>query len=290
MHKTNCILTIKTYTIMNREILVCIDFSNASIVALRLAVDIANRTNSNIKMIWVETIEKDRDEAENILKDFCTSFGKALKQSTISYEITKGKRVHNVLVKFINQTKPYLVVLGTNGNSGYDERFAGANTFKTINDSSVPVLSVRENFDFSKPLENIILPIDSTEETRQKVPWTVDFARMFPGATIRILGLLSHKNNKPLTDLVYKYVENVGEFLKKRGLKFTAELREADNVTLTTLDYAKEVNADMVVIMTEQEKTLSNLFFLGPYAQQMINLSPYPVLTISPRLTGAYSM
>lgn len=72
------------------------------------------------------------------------------------------------MVKFINQEKPYLVVIGANGNSGYDERFAGANTFKTINDSNVPVLSIRENFDFNKPLDNIILPIDSTEETRQK--------------------------------------------------------------------------------------------------------------------------
>jgi len=275
---------------MSKEILVCIDFSNASITALRIAADIANRTGADIKMIWVETIEKDKQEAESILKDFCVSFGKVLSQGTISYEITKGRRVHSVLVKYINQTKPYLVVLGTNGNSGYDERFAGANTFKTINDSSVPVISIRENFDFNKPLENIILPIDSTEETRQKVPWTVDFARMFPGTTIRILGLLSHKNNKSLSDLVYKYVENVENFLTKKGLKFTLQMRESDNVTLTTLDYAKEVNADMIVIMTEQEKTLSNLFFLGPYAQQMINLSPYPVLTISPRQTGAYSI
>lgn len=275
---------------MNREILVCMDFSNSAVTALRLSVDIANRVDADVKMVWVETVEKDREEAESIMKDFCISFGKALNGKGIVYEIIKGKKVHSALVKFINQEKPYLVVIGANGNSGYDERFAGANTFKTINDSNVPVLSIRENFDFNKPLDNIILPIDSTEETRQKVPWVVDFARMFPQSTIRILGLLSYKNNKPLKDLVYKYVESVEDFLAKRGLRYTADIRESDNVTLTTLEYAKEVNADMVVIMTEQEKTLSNLFFLGPYAQQMINLSPYPVLAISLRQTGAYSI
>jgi hypothetical protein len=36
------------------------------------------------------------------------------------------------------------------------------------------------------------------------------------------------------------------------------------------------------VIMSEQEKTLSNIF-LGPYAQQMINNSHIPVLTCSVR-------
>ncbi|MBR1770046.1 MAG: universal stress protein [Bacteroidales bacterium] len=275
---------------MNREILVCIDFSNASVTALRLAVDIANKVNADIKMIWVESIEKDRQDAENILTELCSSFKKAIKSGNISYTITKGKRVHSTLVKFINQEKPYLVLLGTNGNSGFDERFAGANTFKTINDSDVPVLCLRENFNFNKPLENIILPIDSTEETRQKVPWVVDFARMFPGSTIRILGLLSYKNNQPLKEVVRRYVESAEEYLKKRNLTFTSVIRDSDNVTLTTLEYAKEVNADMVVIMTEQEKTLSNMFFLGPYAQQMINLSPYPVLTISPRQTNGYNM
>lgn len=273
----------------NREILVGIDFSNASISALRLSIDIANRTNSDVKMVWVETVEKDPKEAEAILKDFCLTFRRSLGEKNISYLITKGRKVHNALVKVINQERPFLVVIGTNGNSGYDERFAGANAYKTIADSKVPILTIRENFNFNKPLEGIVLPIDSTEETRQKVPWIIDFARMFPGTTIRILGLMTY-HSKAVRETVAHYVESVEEILTKKGLKFTSEIRDADNVTLSTLDYAKEVDADMVVIMTEQEKTLSNMLFLGPYAQQMINLSPYPVLTIAPKQIGGYSI
>lgn len=273
----------------NREILVGIDFSNASISALRLSIDIANRTNSDVKMVWVETVEKDPEEAEAILKDFCLTFRRSLGEKNISYLITKGRKVHNALVKVINQEKPFLVVIGANGNSGYDERFAGANAYKTIADSKVPILTIRENFNFNKPLEGIVLPIDSTEETRQKVPWIIDFARMFPGSTIRILGLMTYQS-KSVRETVAHYVESVEEILTKKGIKFTSEIRDADNVTLSTLDYAKEVDADMVVIMTEQEKTLSNMLFLGPYAQQMINLSPYPVLTIAPKQIGGYSI
>ncbi|MCQ2326987.1 MAG: universal stress protein [Bacteroidales bacterium] len=273
----------------NREILVGIDFSNASISALRLSIDIANRTNSDVKMVWVETAEKDPEEAEAILKDFCLSFKRSLGEKNISYLITKGRKVHNALVKIINQERPFLVVIGTNGNSGYDERFAGANAYKTIADSKIPILTIRENFNFNKPLEGIVLPIDSTEETRQKVPWIIDFARMFPGSIIRILGLMTY-HSKAVRETVANYVESVEDILTKKGIKFTSEIREADNVTLSTLDYAKEVDADMVVIMTEQEKTLSNMLFLGPYAQQMINLSPYPVLTIAPKQIGGYSI
>lgn len=238
-------------------------------------------------MLWVQTAEKDPMEAENILKDLCKSFSVSLGENEISYKIAEGKRVHSTINKVIKEREPYLLIIGTNGNSGFDERFAGANAFKTLSDCPVPVLLLRENFNFNKQLENIVLPIDSTPDTRQKVPWTIEFARMFPNTCIRVLGLQSY-SGKTIRNEVESYVESVERLLTQKGLRFTIEMRDSDNSTLTTLDYAKEIGADMIVIMTEQEKTLSNLFFLGPYAQQMINLSPYPVLTITPKeINGA---
>ena len=47
------------------------------------------------------------------------------------------------------------------------------------------------------------------------------------------------------------------------------------------LDYASEINADMIVIMTEQEKAL-NSWLIGNYAQQMLHLSHIPILTVRP--------
>lgn len=272
---------------MAKEIIVGIDFSNASLSALRLGVDIAKRTNSDILMLWVQTAEKDPVEAENTLKELSSSFVSTLGENKISYQIAQGSKVHKTINKVVHERNPYMLVVGTNGNSGFDERFAGANAFKTLSDCPVPVLLLRENFNFNKPLENIILPIDSTPDTRQKVPWTLEFARMFPNTCIRVLGLQSY-SGKTIRGEVEGYVDSVETWLKQKGLKYTVEMRDSDNSTLTTLDYAKEVGADLIVIMTEQEKTLSNLFFLGPYAQQMINLSPYPVLTIAPKeINGA---
>jgi nucleotide-binding universal stress UspA family protein len=267
---------------MMQEIIVGIDFSNASLTALRLGVDIANRTGANLLMVWVETAEKDPIEAEKILKELTSSFTPAMQGKKIDYLIEQGSKVPTAMIKVIKQRYPDLLIIGTNGNSGFDERFAGANCYKTIVDCPVPVLTLRENFNFAKPLNNIILPIDSTQDTRQKVPWTIEFAKMFPNSQIRVLGLLSY-SGKTIRDEVKSYVSSVEKLLDSKGLLFTTEIRDSDNSTLTTLDYAKEVDADLIVIMTEQEKTLSNMFFLGPYAQQMINLSPYPVLTIAPR-------
>ena len=65
-------------------------------------------------------------------------------------------------------------------------------------------------------------------------------------------------------------------------VKYETHFKDVEkNVTTTTLEYADEVDADMIVIMTEQESNLTSLF-LGTYAQQMINESRVPVLTVRP--------
>jgi nucleotide-binding universal stress UspA family protein len=50
---------------------------------------------------------------------------------------------------------------------------------------------------------------------------------------------------------------------------------------------AAEVNGDLIIIMNEQEINTTG-FFMGPYAQQVVNHSKIPVLSIRPS-TGALS-
>ena len=47
------------------------------------------------------------------------------------------------------------------------------------------------------------------------------------------------------------------------------------------LNYAESVNADLVVINTEQDRIISQLF-LGTNAQQIVHKSQLPVLCIHP--------
>ncbi|MDR1847498.1 MAG: universal stress protein [Bacteroidales bacterium] len=263
---------------MLSEILVGIDFSSTSERALHLAVDIANRTNANICMVWVEVAGDSREEAIKRLEKLVETCTPLMLGKQVSYLIAEGK-VATALSNAVIKRKANLMVIGTHGKSGFDETFAGANAYKTIANSSVPVLTVREMFDFDKALEKIILPIDSTADTRQKVPWTIEFAKMFPNAEIYVLGLFSFKSND-MKNIVKSYVNSVETLLDKNRMKFNVEYRDSENSTITTIDYAKEIKADLIVIMKEQEKTFTNMLFLGPYALQMINLSPFPVLVV----------
>jgi nucleotide-binding universal stress UspA family protein len=61
-------------------------------------------------------------------------------------------------------------------------------------------------------------------------------------------------------------------------------VRNSENLADDTLEFADEVDAHLIIIMSEQEKTLRGLF-LGPYAQQLVNVSTRPVLTIPPKIS-----
>lgn len=264
--------------LMMSQIIVGIDFSTTSLTALKLAVDIANRTGADILMAWVETKEKDLEEAKQELNKLATDYKSKLNGKNISYIICQGK-VYQAIAKLVKDENPDLLVIGAHGRSGFDEKYAGQNTFKLVIECASPVLIVRETFNFDKHLEKIILPIDSSRDTRQKVPWTIEFAKMFPQSHICILGVQT-SNIKSVRNEVRGFVLSVEKFLTQHNLPFTTEFVDAENITTATLDYAKNINADLIVTMVEQEKTITNFLFLGPYSQQMINLSPFPVLII----------
>ena len=78
-----------------------------------------------------------------------------------------------------------------------------------------------------------------------------------------------------------KYIEQVEKYLTNFDIPYTVEKTACENITTATLEYADSIKADMVVTMTEQEKSFSNLV-IGSYAQQMIHHSMIPVLTIRP--------
>jgi nucleotide-binding universal stress UspA family protein len=119
--------------------------------------------------------------------------------------------------------------------------------------------------------------VDSTRETRQKLPYTAFLASKF-NSKINVLSLYS-TGVKTIRDLVDNYSEQAMDYLREREIDCELFTLEADNLTDGTIDFAKNVDADLISIMTEQETSATNLL-LGPYAQQMVNHSPIPVLTI----------
>ena len=124
------------------------------------------------------------------------------------------------------------------------------------------------------------MPIDNSPDTRQKLAAAANFAKAF-GSELHVLGLYT-SDNKSIRAIVDAYVNQVDNYLTKADVKHVVKCVDVPkNLTVTTLEYADSINADMIVIMTEQESSLTS-FLLGNYAQQMLTLSSRPVLSVRP--------
>ena len=271
-------------------VLVGTDFSQGSYVALDIAVDIANKMNTGIHLIWVKKErgilsssghgEAAEHLAESKLKELCEK-KQPLMANPILWEILDGK-VADVMSEISRRDDTPITVIGTNGASGFEKYWMGSTAVRIVQQSPCPVLTIREGYNFHKALEHIVCPIRITADSRQKVPPTASMAKVF-GSTVHILGLIETANDAFTLNTYLKQVET---YFTERGIPCTKSGRRYTNYTDTVLKYAEEVHADLLVITSEQRKPLATLF-LGTNAQQIVHNAQIPVMVIHPEDIGS---
>jgi nucleotide-binding universal stress UspA family protein len=273
-----------------KKILVAIDFSECSVNALEHAITIANKAEADVEMIFVIKPDSSRDmftegpqTLSAMVKDkfdeMVEKYQQRLGKNKLGYLIREGK-VYSEIVKEADKKDIFLVMAGTHGSSGFEEFWMGSNANRIVSAIKKPVITIRGGVNIKRHLEKVILPLDSTPETRQKVPFTAYMAKIF-NAEVHVLRVYT-SNVQAVIRKVDSYSEQVVKHLEEENIKYVLESIHADNLTDTTIEYALKVNANLISIMTEQEITAKNLL-LGPYAQQMVNHSPIPVLSIHPK-------
>lgn len=272
-----------------KDIIVGLDFSQCSINALEHSISIANRAKSNIVLIYVHNTHKTHktiykytdplDEATKLLEELVAKYQPQLTKSRITYKIREG-RVYSEIESEARERKAFLIIIGTHGASGFEEMWIGSNAYRIISATTTPVITLREGIKIDRVLKRIVLPIDSTLSTRQKVPYAMTLARLF-GAEIHVVALF-HTTVKEVQDIIIQYAQQACEYFEKNQINFILKSLKTKNITETTINYAREVDANLIVIMTEQVSTAANLF-MGAYAQQMIHQSPFPVMSIQPK-------
>ena len=271
----------------DKQILVAIDFSKCSIKALEFAICIANDLKANVLMVHVDKDQSSESlynkRGSEHLEKLVATFEKLVAKhqpslkGNLEYKIRTGK-VHTEIANQAKYSDAYLLVTGTNGVSGFEEFWIGSNAFRLVTSVPCPIITIRESFIWKqKHINSIVLPIDSTIETRQKVPYTTELAKIF-NAKIHILGVYS-SSLKELKNLVEGYTKQAMEYIQNEEVECDVEFKFCENITEGIIEYAGEMSAQLISIMTEQEKSAKNIW-LGPYAQQMVNRSPLPVLTI----------
>ncbi len=272
-----------------KNIIVPVDFSEDSLKGLDLAILISKKLKVNIQMVFVQkktadyypgTVEKDghkhaEKRFEQILEEYN---GKLGNKSSLNYIIKKGK----IYEEIVNQAQSFedsIITATTHGASGFEELFIGSNAFRIISATDRPVITITKG-DVPESFNKIVLPIDITVQTRQKLPMTFEVAKLFD-SEVHVISVASSKGKK-IQNRLKAYNKQVVEFLNSKKIKTVSDNVYGDNITDITLNYANSIKADLISIMTEQETSLSNIL-LGSYAHQMLNNSYIPVMSITPK-------
>jgi nucleotide-binding universal stress UspA family protein len=266
-----------------KTVIVPIDFSEESMNGLNLSLMLAGKTGAMIQMVHVigksddsniDQIEKEYQIANFKFEEILHRQNeKSIAKNGLSYKILEG-RIFESVTNLAEKTDDSLIVLSTHGRSGFEELFIGGNAYKIISHSHTPLITIRGG-KVPAVIKKIVLPLDITFQTREKVPYTLQMAKLYQ-SEIHVLSVRL-SNLKSIERKLKTYVDQVADFVKNQGIPCTVDSLSGSNLTDITLDYSRTVEADLISIMTEQEKSVSNLL-LGSFAHQMINKADIPVL------------
>ncbi len=271
-------------------IIVPIDFSTDSINALEHAIIIANRIEAQIRLMHV--VKSKNFEPPFIINDFSSTSANTIDdfmkiildkykdkaKHGMDYKVREGK----IFKEICNQAKyddAYLIIMGTHGASGFEEMVIGSNAYRVVVHAPCPIITISQKYAPIEP-QRIVLPIDLSKDTRKKVPFVTEFALLFH-AQIDVIGV-SELETDDVREKLNTYTLQVESFLKEKNITTTRELLLGNDISESTINYAKEHNAQLIAIMTEQLNRLA--FWLGPHAQEIVNHSPIPVISFSPNV------
>lgn len=275
-----------------KQIFVPTDFSTASAAALQYAIYIANRTNSRIHLVHFADRDSLKDKKETAaaykrnlralearIDDMKNFSGAAFRIET--HVITTSEPISTLIQEYGDKIGAELSCIGTFGSDSKSSKFnLGNNTEKLVKSVDFPVLSCRE---VKAPIQfkNFLLPIDLTKYTSEKVERIIRFAKGFD-ATIHLVAVsefLEEFINSKTT--LEEKMEEAAETIRKHGLKCTTEMIRHDVVSNSILQYAEEIDADLLVIMSHAENKFNQLIF-GSRINKVISHSEIPVLSFRP--------
>lgn len=278
----------------SKKILVPIGFTDQSIVALQQAIRVAKLTNSDLVLLSIVELpsaikklfsdyeseidnikSQIREKLEGVKTKYCSDI------SNVECIVSAGK-IYKEITDLADEISANLIIMGIDGSSnGGANKLMGSNANKVIRTSRCPVITIRGN-DLQDGCKTIVLPLDLHKETKEKVKTAIEFAKLW-NSEIKILSVLIDDDEFIKNKLV-RNLAQVEKFIKDNNVSCSAELIKKDKSNKffgSILKYSKSVNADLLIIMTQQEESIS-LSFLGSNANYFINNSDVPVMSVRP--------
>jgi|JI8StandDraft_1071087.scaffolds.fasta_scaffold32811_3 nucleotide-binding universal stress UspA family protein len=266
----------KSYPMHIKErgvIIIPIDFTKQSLFAIKQSYNLAKYTHS--KLILLHVYEKNGEESFEALAKLSKQ---TEQESGVPTEFMNLKGdVYAETDRIAEEVKATLIIAGLESHMRF-RNIIGSSASKLIRKAPCPVITIRGN-EHRDGCENILLPLDLSPESREKVDVAVQFAQYF-GASIRVLGVFNEVDTEYENNLL-AYTFQVKQFIKSKGISCTNKSVASKDIAQTVVDYANKIEADLIMIMNKPSLSVGE-FFGGTDTQKIVDISNIPVMTIQP--------
>jgi len=271
----------------NKIVIVPFDFTDVAECAVNHAAGLAKHQGWSVQLLHIinrdtrallnvykvtDDIVKERlqEKVDEFSNKYGVPFSFDAREGSIFTDI--GKTAEDVGASFI--------VMGTHGKQGIQHIF-GSYAHKVITSTRIPFIIVQKR-DFRDGYNRILIPIDDTLESRQKIKWAIYIAKQFD-AVIHVKAM--YLNDELYKAKIRAVLNKVVEVFEKNGVKYEAEIiPETGSFAKQVIDYARKIDADMLLVMTNTDSSIVPNFILNPWDEQIIfNDALIPVMAINPR-------
>ncbi len=264
-----------------RTVLVPVDFTDLTELAIDYAETLARSFGYSIHVLHVtgkgQKSNLDEEEAMPLLEQIAARIAEdtgLLVQSSL----VEGN-VFSTIGEVADDLQAAFVVMAVHGKKGV-QHLVGSYAYKVVCCAKVPVLVIKEMH--KQPgFKNIVVPIDFSRRSAQKVSQAIKFAHFF-GATIRVFGFLSSENKAKIINKE-ALLKSVTDFFKENGVRVTTDLMINPGMDWpeALMSFAREKEADLLMIVAERGGRIQEIFTQN-YAEKIIDNVDIPVLTITP--------
>jgi len=280
-----------------KNILVPVDCKESSLSAMRFAANIAGHFKGELFLLNViETpglladffasgnhLVKITDQAKERLQGLARMLESEHPGTMISHRVLRGKPYEKIL-EVASEIEARFIILGENHQGADLRRDLGSTVYHVTLKSPVPVIAHKgDAIDMGK---KILVPLDLTKETRLQLFSALSYALNYNASIVLVSSMISSMRIRD--SLIYRKMRKAGKVLRENGVEHEIKIFEHSSTPpyVRVLEYAKEIEADMILVMTHQEGYKYDNY-IGAFAHHIINFSNVPVLSLTSTATGS---
>jgi nucleotide-binding universal stress UspA family protein len=262
---------------MEKPILVPWDFTHVAKNAYLHALNFSEILDCEIILLHIAEDEKKIPEKLKQLEEAADELAK--EHGKKPHCIVKDGSIFSTIGEVATEEKAEMIIMGTHGIKGAQKLF-GSRAVKVVVSSRIPFLIVQDKPTSSK-LENILLPIDFKKENKEKANWIFLLSTRFKS---KVTIFKSHPRDRGFKRKLLSNMKFIESFLKTRDVEYDIVACEGKKrFKVEVVEYAKDNNFDMILIMATRDIKLVDYIFGAPEQYIIANEYSLPVMAINPR-------